>query len=308
MAVPLRQMPVDWESPEAAELDPFRYGWRPKYVRLPNGELDEQQIPLTLEDLLDPQLGDVVTQSDPHFDLMIVLAELLRRHYSSREDVFVAGDLKMLWGIPGIPEPSPDIAVIFGVRKKRDSRRTSFRCKREGTRPSLIIELVSSIDSGTRDNDYEKKVKIYQRVGIPEYFIFDPPTPVTGEHLLLTGYRLDAAGRYQEVDPDPQGRLFSLTTNLLFGVAEDGHSPLVIDAATGEAIPTSSQLEEARRIAKEETRAAQAESRMAQTKAWVAEEKARTAEEKALRESEAREAAEAEVARLRALLEERGRS
>lgn len=73
MAVPLRQMPVDWESPEAAELDPFRYGWRPKFVRLPNGELDEQRTPLTLEDLLDPQLGDVVTQSETHFDLMIVL-------------------------------------------------------------------------------------------------------------------------------------------------------------------------------------------------------------------------------------------
>jgi Uma2 family endonuclease len=259
MAVPLRQMPVDWESPEAAELDPFRYGWRPRYVRLSNGELDEQRIPLTLEDLLDPQLGDVVTQSDPHFDLMIILAELLRRHYASREDVFVAGDLKMLWGISGIPEPSPDIAVIFGIRKKRDSRRTSFRCKREGTRPSLIIELVSSIDSGTRNNDYEKKVAIYQRAGIPEYFIFDPPSPVTDERLLLTGYRLDASGWYREVDPDPQGRLFSVTTNLLFGVAEDGCSPLVIDTATGRTIPTSSQLDEARQAAEARAQAAEAE-------------------------------------------------
>ncbi|HEV2856384.1 MAG TPA: Uma2 family endonuclease [Thermoanaerobaculia bacterium] len=244
MAVPLRKTPADWESPEAAELDPFRYGWRPKYVRLPNGEFDVQEIPLTLEDLLDPQLGDVVTQSEPHFDLMIVLADLLRRHYASRDDVYVAGDMKMLWVIPGIPEPSPDIAVIFGVRRKRDPRQRSFRCKREGTRPSLIIELVSSIDSGTRNNDYEKKVEIYQRVGIPEYFIFDPPSEVTEERLWLTGYRLDAAGRYREVEPDPQGRLFSLTTHLLFGVEEDGSSPLVIDAATGRTIPTSSQLEE----------------------------------------------------------------
>jgi Uma2 family endonuclease len=279
MAVPLRQMPVDWESPEAAELDPYRYGWRPKYVRLPNGELDEQRIPLTLEDLLDPQLGDVVTQSEPHFDLMIVLADLLRRHYESREDVYVAGDMKMLWGIPGIPEPSPDIAVIFGVRKKRDSRRSSFRCKREGTRPSLIIELVSSIDSGTRNNDYKKKVEIYQRVGIPEYFIFDPPSEVTEERLWLTGYRLDAAGRYQEVDPDPQGRLFSVTTNLLFGVAEDGASPFVIDVAMGRTILTSSQLDKARQ----------------------------DAEKQALLEREARKAAEAEIARLRAELDRKDR-
>ena len=279
MAVPLRQMPVDWESPEAAELDPFRYGWRPKFVRLPNGEFDEQRTPLTLEDLLDPQLGDVVTQSEPHFDLMIVLAELLRRYYASRDDVYVAGDMKMLWGLPGMPEPSPDIAVIFGVRKKRDPRRRSFRCKREGTRPALIIELVSSIDSGTRNNDYKKKVEIYQRVGIPEYFILDPPSEVTEECLWLTGYRLDAAGRYQEVDPDPQGRLYSATTNLLFGVAEDGASPLVIDVATGRTIPTSSQLDEARQAA--------------EARAQAAEEKAR--------------AAEAEIAMLRAELDRRDR-
>jgi Uma2 family endonuclease len=260
MAVPLRQMPVDWESPEAAELDPFRYGWRPKLVRLPNGELDEQRTPLTLEDLLDPQLGDVVTQGEPHFDLMIVLADLLRRHYASREDVYVAGDMKMLWGIPKMPEPSPDIAVIFGVRRKRDPGRRSFRCKREGTRPSLIIELVSSIDSGTRNNDYEKKVEIYQRVGIPEYFIFDPPSEVTEERLWLTGYRLDAAGRYREVDPDPQGCLFSETTNLLFGVAEDGASPLVIDVATGRTILNSSQLEDAKQAAEARAQAAEAEN------------------------------------------------
>lgn len=288
MAVPLRQMPVDWESPEAAELDPFRYGWRPKFVHLPNGELDEQRIPLTLEDLLDPQLGDVVTQSEPHFDLMIALAELLRRHYESQDDVYVAGDMKMLWGIPGIPEPSPDLAVIFGVRGKSDPR-TSFRCKREGTRPSLIIELVSSIDSGTRNNDYEKKVRIYQRVGIPEYFIFDPPSPVTEECLWLTGYRLGPDGQYREVHPDPQGRLHSVTTNLLFGVEENGRSPEVIDVVTGRTISTPGQMDKARRVA--------------EAKAQAAEAKAQAAEEKALRESEARKAAEAEIARLRAELD-----
>jgi Uma2 family endonuclease len=275
-------------------LDPFRYGWRPKYVRLPNGEFDEEQIPLTLEDLLDPQLGDVVPQCQPHFELLITLVELLRRHYDSREDVYVAGDMKMLWGIPGVPEPSPDLAVIFGVHKKHDSGRDSFDCESEGTRPSLIIELVSSVDFGTRNIDYEKKVEVYQRVGIPEYFIFDPPSEVTNERLMLTGYRLDATGRYQDVDPDSQGRLFSVTTGLLFGVAEDGSSPLVIDTTMAKPIPTSSQLYE-------DWRAAEAKA--------LRESKAReAAEENALRESEARKAAEAEIARLRAELDRKNRS
>ena len=287
MGEPSRKMPAveEWET-AAAELDPFRYGWRPRYVLLPNGKLEEQQIPLTAEDLLDPQLGDVVTQSDPHFGLLLVLAELLRRYYSSRDDIFVSGDLKMLWGIRGLANPAPDIAVIPRVRRKHDSKRTSFNCKREGTRPCLVIEVVSSIDRETRRNDYDKKVEIYRRAGIPEYLILDPPTPATGERLLLTGYRLGADGRYRRIEPDSRGRLLSMTTGLLFGVAGDECTPQVFDASTGERIPTSDELAAARR---------------------ASEEKARLSEEKALREAEARKAADVEIARLRAELERKDR-
>ncbi|HEY0511189.1 MAG TPA: Uma2 family endonuclease, partial [Thermoanaerobaculia bacterium] len=211
MAVPVRKMPADWEP----EADPFRYGWRPKYVQRAGGELIEEQIPLTSEDLLDPQLGDVVVQGGPHFNLMIPLADLLRRHYAPREDVYVAGDMKMFWGMPGVKEPAPDIAVIFGV--PRDLERSSFDVVQEGARPSLILELVSSIDAATRRNDYEKKVAIYERVGIPEYVIVDPPTRATQGRLLLTGYRLGADRRYLPIPPDGEGRLLSETTQLLFG-------------------------------------------------------------------------------------------
>ena len=179
MAEPIRKMPADLETAtEPPEADPFRYGWRPRYVHLPDGEVIEEQIPLTAEDLLDPQDGDVVGQSEQHFYLLILLADLLRRYYTERKDVFVAGDLKMLWRIPGLKNPAPDIAVIPGVRD-RTADRKSFDVVAEGTRPCLVIELVSSTDEETRSNDYEKKVKIYQRARIPEYLIFDPPTSYT---------------------------------------------------------------------------------------------------------------------------------
>ena len=110
MAEPVRKMPADLEAPEPPEADPFRYGWRPKYVRLPDGEVLVEEIPLTAEDLLDPQDGDVVGQSEQHFFLLILLADLLRRYYTDQKDVFVAGDLKMLWRIPGLKNPAPDIA------------------------------------------------------------------------------------------------------------------------------------------------------------------------------------------------------
>src|SRR3954470_12043160 len=216
MAEPVRRMPADLEpAVESPDADPFRYGWRPLYVRLPSGEVIEEQIPLTAEDLLDPQDGDVVGHSEQHFSLLLLLADLLRRYYEPQEDVFVAGDLKMLWGIPGLKNPAPDIAVIPGVRDRAADRK-SFDVVREGTRPCLVLELVSSTDAATRSNDYEKKVRIYERARIPEYLILDPPTSYTQGRFLLSGYRLGPDGRYRPIAPDSQGRLLSETTGFLF--------------------------------------------------------------------------------------------
>jgi Uma2 family endonuclease len=205
------------------------------------------------------------------------LVNLLKPHFASREDVKVTGDLKMIWGIPELQEPSPDVAVIPRVRDKHKDRE-SFNVQQEGTRPCLIIEVVSSKDAETRRNDYEKKVQIYERAGIPEYLIYDPPTRFTKGRLLLTGYRLGAGGRYRRIEPDDRGFFRSETTDLLFGIAEDRRTPLVIEA-TGERLLTGEEA------------------------AQEAEDLARAAEERARREAEARKAAEAENARLRAELE-----
>jgi Uma2 family endonuclease len=287
MGVPLRKMPADWE-PEATPTspDPFRYGWRWRTVHLPGGEVLDEQVPLTADDLLDPQPGDQVGQSQLHWELLFLLARILDRYYEVRNDVALAVDLKMLWRIPGLKEPAPDLAVIPGVRQKIDPSRTSFDVVEEGVRPCLILEVVSSSDPEVRRNDYEKKVEIYQRVGIPEYVILDPPTPATEGRLLLLGYRLNRNGKYQRIQPDAQGRLLSETTGLLFGVGEDGRTPIVSNSQTGERL--LDPKEQADRA--EEKAAREAEARLA-------------AEARAAREAEGRKAAEAELARLRAELQ-----
>jgi Uma2 family endonuclease len=271
-------MPADWEMvPSPSGADPFRYGWRPRHVRLPSGEIHEERIPLTAEDLLDPQLGDVVVQGGEHYWLVHQLAGMLKGHFTSRQDVYVAADMKMLWGIPGLEEPAPDVAIIPGVRRKMDPQPDSWDAVKEGTRPCFILEVVSSKDSKTRNNDYEEKVRIYKRAGIKEYFILDPPIQVTRKRFLLTGYRLGEDGQYRKIQPDDRGCLFSETANLLFGISKDGEKVHVIDASTG-----------ARLLTEEEER----EARLA-------------AEARAAREAEARKAMEAELEKLRAELERR---
>ncbi|MBW8875593.1 MAG: Uma2 family endonuclease [Acidobacteria bacterium] len=280
MGEPARKLPADWETETASEnADPFRYGWRWRSVRLPNGKVIDEQIPLTAEDLLDPQPGDEVGQSQAHWELLFLLARILDQYYELRDDVTLVVDLKMFWGIPGSPRSSPDLSVVPGVREKFDQERRSFDVAKEGVRPCLIVEVVSSEDPEIRGNDYVKKVETYQQAGIPEYLLLDPPTSFTSGRLLLTGYRLGPDGTYQQIQPDSQGQLLSETTGLLFGVEEDGQALLVFEALTGR-----------RLLDPKVERALETQARKA-------------AEEQAAREAEARKAAEAEIVKLRAELE-----
>jgi Uma2 family endonuclease len=316
MGESLHKMPAGPEPRSAPETsagtDPFRFGWRWRTVHLPGGEVLDKRIPLTADDLLDPQPGDQVGQSQPHWECLFLLAKILDRHYEVREDVTLAVDLKMLWGIPGLQEPAPDMAVISGVRRKFDPTRICFDVVKEGVRPCLILE-VAAADPEVRRNDYEKKFEIYQRVGIPEYVILDPPTPLTAGRLLLLGYRLGRDGRYRRIKPDAQGRLLSETTDLLFGVGEDGETPVIFNAQTGERLlDPKEQADRAQETAARETEARKAaeahavretEARKSEVTARLAAEKRADREAEARKiEVEARKAAEAELARLRAEL------
>jgi Uma2 family endonuclease len=225
MSEPARKVPA-YEQSEDDDL--FRLGWRYRTVRLPDGRTELREEPLTAADLLDPQLGDHVTQNSWHVAVVHELWDILSWRYEPRPDVFVSCDLKVLWRIRGLPNPSPDIAVIPGVRDKTRFRR-SFDVRREGTRPALVIEVVSD-EPEHQSADHDEKVRIYERAGIAEYLILDPPNP----SCRLTGYRLDAAGQYQPIRPDSEGGLLSATTGVRLAVAPEGRALHLFDAATGE--------------------------------------------------------------------------
>src|SRR6185295_9229568 len=231
MAEPVRKMPADQEPDWRREDgNPFPYGFRWRRSRLPNGEEKEEMIPLMAHDVLDPQFGDKVPQTEDHFRLVTSLADLLLRRYQARKDVLILGDVQIYWDVPGLPNTSPDIAVV-SVIGKRGKKSRVFKVAKEGARPCLIIEVVSDSDPAMRRNDYEKKVEVYQKAGVREYLIFDQPLSERSR-FQMTGYRLSTSGRYRRIEPDAQGRLLSETTGLLFGVDEDD-SLLVADAATG---------------------------------------------------------------------------
>jgi Uma2 family endonuclease len=263
-----------------------------RWVERPNGKMEQVEMPLTPELFLNPQVGDQMTQGKRHGDTAREIADLLTHFFRPAPDVLVTFDLKHLLG-PGLPEPSPDVSVIRGVRDK-DADRDSFDIEAEGIRPCLIVEVVSPRSSRIRRIDLEDKVEHYRRAGIPEYLIVDSKR--RDRRLRLLGYRLDAFGRYQPIEPDEEGRLLSETTGLWFQASPDGGRVLISEYPSGRMLLTRKE-EEILRKAAEERAWIEAEARKA------AEERARAAEERERTEAEARQVAEDEVARLRAELD-----
>jgi len=236
---------------EEQELSPQQrgfYGYRPTYADLPDGTFDVDYVPLTAEDLLDPEVTDKICQTGPHANLSSDVYSLLGPLYEDDPDILFTLRMKMIWGIEGLPNPIPDFTVIHGLRNPAEER-IVFDVPSEGVRPSLIIEVVASHFEELRRNDYEKKVGIYERAGVSEYLILEPIL-AEEDDILLTGYRLDSEGRYKPIEPDSEGHLLSETTGLLFGKDEEGIL-LVIDTKAGERLwnPRRS-IHEAKRAAK----------------------------------------------------------
>ena len=176
--------------------------------------------------------------------------------------------IRYRWGTR-IHQLAPDNFVAFVPEHSR----SSFEIEREGGFPPFVLEVVSP-SSVTRDR--EQKRIAYERLKAKEYALF---TPSLDEPASLSGYRRNAAGRFDPWEPDAAGRLWSEVLGLYLIVRDN-----LVQAQTRDGRILRTPEEEAD-AAREE-----AEARRCQAEALR-------------REAEARERAEAEVERLRRELE-----
>jgi Uma2 family endonuclease len=251
--------------PSGPEPDPFRYGWR--YVKHvgPDGEETLDQIPLSLEDVLFPETGDFIVQTDAHNSDLTYLKDVFKARLAGQATTVVVSDCRVDWNLPGVRPLGPDIAVFADVERHRDW--ATLDVAAEGARPLLVVE-VTSLD--TRQNDVGKKVDFYYRAGIPLYVVADVLEEDDFERRLeLIVYRHTADG-YERIRPDERGWIWLEPIGVWLGIAPEarlGYDRLAcFDPETGEEIgdytAISQALEaEARARAEAETRAALAEAR-----------------------------------------------
>jgi Uma2 family endonuclease len=286
--------PVGEELASVDPTDPYRYGWR--YVRRDreDGTFEMEQVPLTLEDVLHPQVGDHVTHSDAHQRRRRYLCDVLEARLADDPNAVVLDDVRIAWDVPDLRPHGPDIAVIFGVRERKNW--STFDVAAEGVRPTLIIEITSpetaSIDRSTKLDEYEM-------AGVPLYVIVDgvslrkQPTP------RLLAYQQTPDG-YQSLAPDERGWLWLAPVRVWLGIVDgeivcydEAGQPLGDYRALAEAL----ELETRARAEAERRAAAEAQTRTEAERRAAAEAQARAeAERRAAVEAQARAEAERRTA------------
>ncbi|OUL22501.1 Uma2 family endonuclease [Nostoc sp. 106C] len=193
-----------------------------------------QDIP---EDVIFPP-GDLYSDEPPletelHLRQIILLLTCLEWLWRDRKDFYMAGNLTIYYS-PNQRKSEdfrgPDFFVVLGTERK--TRKSWVVCQEDGKYPNVIVEILSPKTAST---DKNLKKQIYQDTfRTPDYFWFDP------DNLEFAGFHL-VDGKYQPLEQNPQGHLWSQQLNLYLGIHE---GLLRFFTPSGQLVPTPEEVAE----------------------------------------------------------------
>jgi Uma2 family endonuclease len=249
--------------------------------------------------------SDNMGESTLEFFVRIVLAPLLERYLAARGvDAFVGSNQFIYW-VQFEPTRSvaPDLYVVPGLapRTQFDSIQTWL----DGRVPSFALEIVSQ----DKVKDYVLAPERYDELGVRELVIYDPKSAKRrGVGVTWQVYRRLARRGFVQVEATQGDRVRSKVLGcFLREVRHPGSTPelrLGVGPSGDEIFPTEAEeawaASERERADKERALAEKERERADKERALAEKERERADKE---RERAARLEAEAEVARLKALLE-----
>ena len=145
--------------------------------------------------------GKPMAETDTHARYLMDVRTALEDFFGPDPDVYVSGNL-LLYYEEGNPRRSvsPDVFVVRGIPKRE---RRIYQVWAERVPPGFALEWTAH---GTRRADQGRKRRMYERLGVQEYFKFDP----LGEYLApaLPGHDF-VAGRYLPLPPLASGGYLS---------------------------------------------------------------------------------------------------
>ncbi len=143
--------------------------------------------------------GKPLAEGTAQYNALTGTVVKLKGRYSDRPDVAVIGSMLVYYEEGNVhASVAPDVFVIFGVE---DRPRPYYLLWTEGKAPDFVLEVTAD---STWQEDAGHKRDIYARLGVTEYWRFDP-TP--DSHILqppLIGERW-VAGAYQPIQVQAHG-------------------------------------------------------------------------------------------------------
>ena len=200
--------------------------------------------------------GQPIGETDFHITATLLLLQMLRDHFESNPQVYVASDL-MFYYEPGNPRAvkAPDILVVKGVGKHK---RRVYKLWEESAIPCTIFEITSK---QTAQADLTVKYQLYERLGVKEYFLFDP----LDEYLQprLQGFIL-VQGHYQTLPLSIEGELISRELGLI--LRPQGDLLRLVDSYTGQILATSKEYARRVELAEQESQLEKNRANLAEAK------------------------------------------
>lgn len=209
--------------------------------------------------------GKPVAETYVHFYALLVTLEVLRQ-YLKGQSATVLGNQFMYYA-QGFPKlrVAPDVMVIFDVAP---GGRDNYKIWEEKQVPVVVFEMTSK---STKAEDMGEKKTLYERLGVQEYWLFDPK----GEWIStqLRGYRLQESGYAPITDgrSEPLKLRLQVEEQLIGFYREDMGEKLLIPEELATALAQERLAKEQERLAKEQERLArqQAEEQVERLKAQL---------------------------------------
>ena len=200
-------------------------------------------------------LPDTAMQEKPQQEIK----EAIRSRYGGCPDVFVSGNTGVYYEEGNQNAVfRPDCYVVFGEGADRLWNPYAYRIWEFGKPPDVALEIGSK---STYTNDLNYKRGLYARVGIGEYWRYDPTggefygEPLVGEFLV------DGVYRRFELQPGPDGMVWAHSPALALDLCWAGGRLWFYDPATGEYLLNVVEQRDRRLAAESEVARLQAELR-----------------------------------------------
>jgi Uma2 family endonuclease len=174
--------------------------------------------------------GKPMAETDKHRELITELIKTLEDFFADETDVYVTGNILLYYEPENIRKfVAPDVFIVKGVEKMQ---RRIFKLWEEKI-PEVVFEISSH---STALDDLNRKFRLYEKLGIKEYYIFDPDYAYLESPLIAFHLR---ENEYEEIELT-DNKILSPSLNL--ELINTGETLRLRNPATDEFLPTREDL------------------------------------------------------------------